>query len=115
TLFYSSGQWVYRILPFFRSWSPLLIFVYLITSLSVQTTQDIVDAFSLAVGQSLLLLLVVIILILLVAIGLYAISWRFYQFCITSDAVELHAGVIFRRRRYMRLDRLQAVDIDRPF
>src|SRR5699024_6565265 len=98
---------------------PLLVgttyFVYLITSLSVQTLQDIVAAFSLSVGQSLLLLLVVIILILLVAIGLYAISWRFYQFRITSDAVELHAGVIFRRRRYMRLDRLQAVDIDRPF
>src|SRR5699024_2458005 len=32
-----------------------------------------------------------------------------------SDAVELHAGVIFRQRRYMRLDRLQAVDIVRPF
>ena len=29
--------------------------------------------------------------------------------------MELHAGVIFRQRRYMRLDRLQAVDIVRPF
>src|SRR5690625_5081627 len=115
TTVYIPWQRVHPISPFIRSWSALLIFVYLITSLSVQTLQDIVAAFSLSVGQSLLLLLVVIILILLVAIGLYAISWRFYQFRITSDAVELHAGVIFRRRRYMRLDRLQAVDIDRPF
>lgn len=115
TTVYIAWRRVHPISPFIRSWSALLIFVYLITSVSVQTLQNIVAAFSLSVGQSLLLLLVVVIVILLVAVGVYAISWRFYQFRITSDAVELHAGVIFRRRRYMRLDRLQAVDIDRPF
>src|SRR5690625_6723200 len=61
------------------------------------------------------MLLGLVVGILLVAAGLYAISWRFYQFRITTEAVELHSGVIFRQRRYMRLDRLQAVDIVRPF
>lgn len=106
---------VHPISPFIRSWSALLIFVYIIMSFSVQELQGVVEAFDLSVGQSLLILFAVVVTILLVAGLLYAISWRFYQFRLTQDAVQLHSGVIFRRRRYMRLDRLQAVDIVRPF
>ena len=106
---------VHPISPFIRSWSALLIFVYLIMSFSVRELQSFIEAVNLSVGQSLLILLGLVIGILAVAAGLYAIAWRFYQFRITTEAVELHAGVIFRQRRYMRLDRLQAVDIVRPF
>ncbi|GAA4478936.1 PH domain-containing protein [Enteractinococcus fodinae] len=106
---------VHPISPFIRSWSALLIFVYLIMSFSVRELQSFIEAVNLSVGQSLLILLGLVIGILVVAAGLYAIAWRFYQFRITTEAVELHAGVIFRQRRYMRLDRLQAVDIVRPF
>lgn len=106
---------VHPISPFIRSWSALLVFVYLIMSFSVRELQNFIETVNVSVGQSLLILLGMMFVILLVAAGLYAISWRFYQFRITTDAVELHAGVIFRRRRYMRLDRLQAVDIVRPF
>ncbi len=106
---------VHPVSPFIRSWSALLVFGYIITNLSLQTLSDIIENFDLSIGQSLFLLLGLVLAILLVAAGLFAIAWRFYQFRITTDAVELHAGVIFRRRRYMRLDRLQAVDIDRPF
>ena len=106
---------VHPISPFIRSWSALLIFVYLIMNFSVQELRGFIEAFNLSVGQSLLILLGIVLAILTVAAGLYAISWRFYQFRITTDAVQLHSGVIFRRRRYMRLDRLQAVDIVRPF
>lgn len=106
---------VHPISPFIRSWSALLIFVYLIMNFSVQQLQGVIESFDLSVGQSLLILLGLVVAILAVAAGLYAISWWFYQFRITHDAVQLHSGVIFRRRRYMRLDRLQAVDIVRPF
>lgn len=106
---------VHPISPFIRSWSALLIFVYLIMSFSVRELQSFIEALNMSVGQSLLIFLGLVVGILVIAAGLYAISWRFYQFRITTDAVELHAGVIFRRRRYMRLDRLQAVDIVRPF
>src|SRR5690625_3617223 len=110
-------QWrrVHPISPVIRSWSALLVVVYIIMSFSVGVLPCCNESVNLAVGQSLLILLGMVVGILLVAAGLYAISWWFYQFRITTDAVELHAGVIFRRRRYMRLDRLQAVDIDRPF
>lgn len=106
---------VHPVSPFVRSWAVLMIFVYIITNLSFQTLQNIIEAFDLSVGQSLLILLGLVLVTLMVAGGIYAISWRFYQFRTTADAVELHAGVIFRQRRYMRLDRLQAVDIVRPF
>ena len=105
---------VHPISPFVRSWSVLLIFGYILTNLSFQTLRNIVESFQLSIGQASLIFLGVVFVALLIAAGLYTIAWRFYQFRITSDAVELHAGVIFRRRRYMRLDRLQAVDIDRP-
>src|SRR5690625_6593708 len=98
---------VHPISPFIRSWSALLIFVYLIMSFSVQELQGFIEAFNLSVGQSLLIMLGLVVAILLVAAGLYAISWWFYQFRISADDVQLHSGVIFRRRRYMRLDRLQ--------
>ncbi len=106
---------VHPVSPFIRSWSALLIFVYIIMNFSVQELRGVIESFNLSVGQSLLILLGIVVAILTVAAGLYAISWRFYQFRITTDAVQLHSGVIFRRRRYMRLDRLQAVDIVRPF
>ncbi|WP_084677238.1 PH domain-containing protein [Yaniella halotolerans] len=105
---------VHPISPFVRSWSVLLIFGYVLTNLSLQTLRNIVESFELSIGQAILIFLGIVFIALLVAAGLYTIAWRFYQFRITADAVELHAGVVFRRRRYMRLDRLQAVDIDRP-
>lgn len=106
---------VHPISPFIRSWSVLLIFVYLITSFSVRELQSFIEAVNLSIGQSLLIMLGIVVATLVIAAGVYAISWWFYQFRITTDAVELRAGVIFRQRRYMRLDRLQAVDIVRPF
>src|SRR5690625_6519379 len=103
-------QWrrVHPISPFIRSWSALLVFVYIIMSFSVRELQSFIESVNLSVGQSLLILVGMVVGILIVAAGLYAISWGFYQFRITTDALELHARVIFRRRRYMRLQRLQA-------
>src|SRR5690625_5414525 len=67
---------VHPISPFIRSWSALLIFVYLIMSFSVQELQGFIEAFNLSVGQSLLIMLGLVVAILLVAAGLYAISDR---------------------------------------
>ncbi|HEY4576630.1 MAG TPA: hypothetical protein VIG67_02100, partial [Yaniella sp.] len=76
---------VHPISPFIRSWSVLLIFVYLVMSFSVRELQSFIEALNLSVGQSLLMLLGLVVGILLVAAGLYAISWRFYQFRITTE------------------------------
>ncbi|HKE51644.1 MAG TPA: PH domain-containing protein [Actinomycetes bacterium] len=41
-------------------------------------------------------------------------SWWFTRYRIEEDALRLDTGVIFRRSRRVRLDRLQAVDVVRP-
>lgn len=43
-----------------------------------------------------------------------ALSWRFTRFRVTEDALELHHGVLSRRQRRARLDRIQAVDVVQP-
>jgi len=42
------------------------------------------------------------------------LSWRFTHFRIDDEDLRLETGVLFRRSRRVRLDRLQAVDVVRP-
>ncbi|MDR1825251.1 MAG: PH domain-containing protein [Bifidobacteriaceae bacterium] len=53
--------------------------------------------------------------VLLVLIVAYTYCyWRFARYRLDDEAFHLHTGVIFRQRRSMRLDRLEAVDTVRP-
>lgn len=62
------------------------------------------------VGWSILALLVV----LLIAVGLFYLSWRLHTFRVGLDAVEVRSGVISRRHRNARLDRIQGVNLSKP-
>ncbi|WP_295012587.1 PH domain-containing protein [uncultured Microbacterium sp.] len=64
--------------------------------------------------------LVLIVLLALVAavvvlIGLFWLMWRFHDFRITDAHVEVRKGVIFRSHRRAPLDRVQGVNLTRPF
>jgi putative membrane protein len=52
-------------------------------------------------------------LVLFVA-GFY-VSWRMHSFRITNEAVEVRSGILFRTHRKARLDRIQGINIVRPF
>ncbi|MDT0156167.1 PH domain-containing protein [Microbacterium sp. ARD32] len=64
-------------------------------------------------------------LILLVLLGVLALAivlvlvfwlvWRFHQFRITGDHVEVRKGIVFRAHRRAPLDRVQGVNLTRPF
>jgi putative membrane protein len=45
---------------------------------------------------------------------LFAASWRMTRYRVTAEALELQHGVVVRRQRRARLDRLQAVDVVQP-
>jgi putative membrane protein len=45
---------------------------------------------------------------------LLAVSWRMTRYRVTDEALELQHGVVVRRQRRARLDRLQAVDVVQP-
>lgn len=55
-----------------------------------------------------------LLLLLPVAVGFGFVSWRFTRYRIGEDDLRLETGVLFRRSRRVRLDRLQAVDVVRP-
>lgn len=53
-------------------------------------------------------------LVIALGAGFAFLSWRMSRFRVTADALELHQGVVSRRQRRARLDRLQAVDVVQP-
>ncbi|MEO6942193.1 MAG: PH domain-containing protein [Terrimesophilobacter sp.] len=59
-------------------------------------------------------LLVVTALLLVLIIGFY-FSWRMHMFRITAEVVEVRSGILFRTNRKARLDRIQGINIVRPF
>jgi putative membrane protein len=60
--------------------------------------------------------IVAIVIVVVLCGGLLAgyVSWRFTHFQVEGDTLRIDTGVLFRRSRHVRLDRLQAVDVVRP-
>ena len=59
-------------------------------------------------------LLIVLAFVALVC-GAFWLSWRAHQFRITGEHVEVRKGLIFRSHRRAPLDRVQGVNLTRPF
>lgn len=53
-------------------------------------------------------------LLLLIVAGFW-LSWRMHTFRITDEVVEVRSGIVFRTNRKGRLDRIQGINIARPF
>lgn len=62
------------------------------------------------VGWALLALAV----LLLIALAGFYVSWRMHSFRVGEDAVEVRSGILSRRHRKARLDRIQGVNVSRP-
>ncbi|WP_314649496.1 PH domain-containing protein, partial [uncultured Microbacterium sp.] len=62
-----------------------------------------------------LVALLVVLGILVVLIAIFWFVWRFQQFRITGDHVEVRKGIVFRSHRRAPLDRVQGVNLTRPF
>jgi putative membrane protein len=59
--------------------------------------------------------LLVVVAVLLVLIGGFYVSWRMHSFRITDEVVEVRSGIFIRTYRKARLDRIQGINIVRPF
>lgn len=64
-----------------------------------------------AVGWALLGVAGVLVVILVV----FTLSWRMHTFRVTAEVVEVRSGLVFRSSRRARLDRVQGVNLVRPF
>ena len=58
--------------------------------------------------------LAVIVGLIVFIVGFW-LSWRMHTFRITDEVVEVRSGILFRTNRRGRLDRIQGVNIVRPF
>jgi len=61
------------------------------------------------------LILLAILVGLLLFVGGFYVSWRMHTFRITDEVVEVRSGILFRTNRRGRLDRIQGINIVRPF
>ncbi|MFF1876206.1 PH domain-containing protein, partial [Kitasatospora herbaricolor] len=59
--------------------------------------------------------LLALVVVLTLCIGGFYLSWRMHSFRITGDAVEVRSGILFRTQRKARLDRIQGINVVRPF
>ncbi|MEU4017037.1 PH domain-containing protein [Microbacterium sp. NPDC028030] len=62
-----------------------------------------------------LVALLVVLGLVVVLVLIFWFVWRFQQFRITGDHVEVRKGIIFRSHRRAPLDRVQGVNLTRPF
>ncbi|WP_231916146.1 PH domain-containing protein [Microbacterium karelineae] len=58
---------------------------------------------------------VALLLIVALIVAAYWAVWRFHQFRITDENVEVRKGIVFRSQRRAPLDRVQGVNLTRPF
>ena len=74
------------------------------------------DAIDFIVREELVLLaLLAAVGVLLLLIAGFYFSWRMHTFRITDEVVEVRSGILFRTNRKGRLDRIQGINIGRPF
>lgn len=59
-------------------------------------------------------LLVIAVVLIVIILSFYA-SWRMHGFRITDELVEVRSGILYRTNRKARLDRIQGINIVRPF
>lgn len=59
-------------------------------------------------------LLIALAVIAVVVAGFF-LAWRMHRFRVTDEIVEVRSGIVFRTHRKARLDRVQGVNIVRPF
>lgn len=59
--------------------------------------------------------LLVVLGVLVLTMAFFYISWRMHTFRVTEELVEVRSGVVFRTHRRGRLDRIQGINVQRPF
>ena len=109
---------VHPLTPLTQVWGALVVLVAVILS-QLDSIRDVSQAMSAirAGGKVLPVLLFsllgIVVLLLLLVLFAY-LSWRFTAYALTDEAVLFRHGIIFKKERHMRLNRIQAVDVIAP-
>ncbi|WP_051945199.1 PH domain-containing protein [Streptacidiphilus rugosus] len=90
--------------PFLRGWALLAALVFGVVRNAHDLLHDL-TADRVGLGLSLIVPL---------ALGYGFLAWRFTRFRVDGTQLRVERGVLFRRTRDIRLDRVQAIDVVRP-
>lgn len=128
---FADGQWhrLHRATPLFRGGIAVLIAVGIVFGNVRERLIELFvgapragrpdfgrDPLDFIVRENLVLAaLGVTLLVLLITVAGFWLSWRMHTFRITDEAVEVRSGIVFRTNRKGRLDRIQGINIARPF
>lgn len=99
------------ITPAIKGWKVLAVLMAVVAQ---QTADNVRFAQDVAGRMGPLGILGVLAVVLILATGYAAIAWRMTRYAIGTDAVYLRTGVLFRKARTARLDRIQAIDVVQP-
>ncbi len=116
----ADGMWhrVHPLTPAVHSWQALVVLIVVVLQdVGQSALRDAADSGSRGPGPDGSWLRVGVPVVLgaaILVVGLLVLSWRFTRYRVTAEALELNQGVVVRRQRRARLDRLQAVDLVQP-
>ncbi len=117
----ADGQWhrVHPLTPAVRSWQVIVVILVFVAQDWGQAAARGEHSLLPSSGDGLGLAAVLggiglVVLVVGLGVGFAFLSWRMSRYRVTEDALELHHGVVSRRQRRARLDRLQAVDVVQP-
>lgn len=131
----ADGEWhrLHPLTPLFRGGLALVIIAgIVISNMRDRLTQWVVALFTpegarvdlsgegdlidwITTNELILLILAIVAGVVLLLIAAFWLVWRFQQFRITGEHVEVRKGIVFRSHRRAPLDRVQGVNLIRPF
>lgn len=113
----ADGDWhrVHPISPLVRGWLVVAgLLFFFIQSAGEDLVQVLFEGGEFRAARGLGISLAVFGGIFVLSMIGFFLSWRFTRYRLTPQTVQLHTGIIFRQRREVRLDRVQAVDLRQP-
>lgn len=113
----SASEWrrVHPVTPVLNSWQALAALLAVVVFQNFEVLGQLRELAELGNLVTVLLILLGLLVAFLLLVGLYSyLAWRAMSFAVTDEAVWLREGVLFRKQRHVRLERIQAVDVTHP-
>jgi putative membrane protein len=98
---------LHPVTPFRRAWAPVAVLI----GWAVHDPDQAQRQFARMTTTALLAVLAVLV----PAAALYGfLSWWFTHYAVTDTELRIRTGLVFRRTAHLRLERVQAIDVERP-
>ncbi|MCB2177208.1 MAG: PH domain-containing protein [Actinomycetales bacterium] len=102
---------VHPVTPVVRGWKVLVVLIVVVMQ---QLEFDVSNAVRMVRVVGLGPVGAALVVIVALGFGYATLAWRMTRYAVDDDAVHLQTGVLFRRQRAARLDRIQGIDTIQP-